>query len=265
MAECDTGMSCSCGMHVTCSSSHAEDCQVFLTSYRKLLHCSVWHPLTPSHLLEHSFSSTCESAHIWVWARPLPGCTHLFLSSSKRLAISSLVPQDPLYLTSERAWEEDNPASLHRDNSTHVCCLNCGWPQLWQECCAHSRVACVSVHQVWLETPSLWTGGRMVGQSVQDAQGTACFHRRCFAGVPFLAHCLALAVWPKRDCSAWQPQLLASRMWSLDVYWFFCFSQTALIRHFILLEIPLTIKKRMKGTEPIRVLTSCVWESEWNN
>lgn len=27
--------------------------------------------------------------------------------------------------------------------------------------------------------------------------------------VPFLAHCLTLVGWPRRDCSAWQPQLLA--------------------------------------------------------
>lgn len=154
MAECDVGMLRSCGMCVTHSSSCAEDCQVLLTSCGKLLHCSAWHPLTPSHVLGHSFSSTRESAHISVWAWPLPIWTHLFLSSGKRLTIASLIPQDPLDLSSQRAWDK---ASLHWvapptcaawivgdlrcSNSAvltamlHVClCIRCVWgPLLYKQ------------------------------------------------------------------------------------------------------------------------------------
>lgn len=58
-----------------------------------------------------------------------------------------------------------------------------------------------------------WAGGTegaSLGHCLPPVLPAACGHwRRCFANVPFFAHCLALVVWPKRDCRAWQPQLLS--------------------------------------------------------
>lgn len=229
MAVCDTGMLCPWGMCVTRSSSHAEDCQVLLTRHRELLRCCACHPLTLSHVLGHSCSSTRGSAHTCGWARPLPVWTSLFLGSREGLAIASLLAQGPLDLTSGRAREEDDaarPVALRWGNSIHVL------PKLWVTPVVAwalrlqlegnilrpriQRPPCVCVCTSSAAGATFFTNGRWAGGAWRLRHSLPLMlpavhrhRRRCFANVPFLAHLLTLVVQPKRNCSAWQHQLLA--------------------------------------------------------
>lgn len=264
MAVCDTGMLCSRGKCVTLPSSHTEGCQVFLTRHRELLCSCAWHPLTPSHVSGHS-SSRCGAAHTCSWARPLPARTPLLLGPRKGLAIASLAAQDPLDLTSGGAREEDDPArpaALRWGGSILVL------PELWVTpaaawalrsqpdgnilCPCVRQLPCVCVCTSRVSGATFFTKwGGLAGQRVRDARGTASLW-----GCPLPAGAGGDVVWmcpslltasllpsgPRGIAVPGSPSSSPALIRSLDMHWFFRFSQTALIRHFILLEIPLAIK-----------------------